>query len=148
MQAHEPTDFGKTIKDTRRDVQREYSARLKTLNTQRRFIATLRRISFFYPCRLYAFAHYVWVAVDGMESVKDIEPALALIEDELQVKFSKSDDFAGAFGASRTYKTECGTLQVECNIKSDAKNCHSVVVGEHLVKEYKLVCDDDAASAS
>ena len=144
MKTYEPKDFNeiceKAVKNTFTDAQ----ARVTSLEKQRRFAPTFRRLSYFYQCTLWALGGSAHFDVEA-EEIKEIEPALRLLEEECGVEFESGGDSATANYASRAYKTKCGTLVVNVSLKTNGKGCRSVKVGEELVPKYKLVCDDDPA---
>lgn len=146
MKAHEPQDFVKICEDRKATAFKDFSTTVISVEAHKKFAPTLRRLSFFYDCTLYAFSGSVHFDVRVME-MKEIEPALRLFEDELAVEFDKTDDYAGEQFAQRKFTTKCGKIVVNASIHGDTPTCRSVKIGEKLVPEYKLVCDDDAAPA-
>lgn len=146
MKAYEPKDFVAICEARKETAFKDFQETVKHVEAHKRFAPTLRRLSFFYDCTLYAFSGSVHFDVRVTE-MKEIEPALQLIEDELGVEFDKTADYAGEQFAQRQFTTKCGKIVVNASIHGDTPTCRSVKIGEKLVPEYKLVCDDDKEPA-
>ena len=117
--------------------------KIASIKTQRIFAPTMKRLRHFFPhASAWCLPGVVHFDVE-ITRIKDIEPALALFEEETGVTFSRTSDSASENYATREYKTECGKLVVNATIRGDSPTCRSVPDGEEVVKKYKLVCDDD-----
>jgi hypothetical protein len=62
-------------------------------------------------------------------------------------KWNPTSDYADESHASRTfiYLAEGVKVEVSAALKGDGPLCHRVKVGERLVEEFKLVCEDEVA---
>lgn len=140
MQAYEPKDFVAITNRAKKNAKKDLAIRLRNMERNKEFAPTLRRLSFFYDCMLYALGNSVHFDTQ-VESIKDVEPALRLIEDEAGVEFEHTTDTAFQNYASRAFTTKCGRITVNASVRGGSENCRSVLVGEKLVPEYKIVCD-------
>lgn len=140
----EPFDFIALCNEKRDEGFKTLQDRLATLEVQKTYAPTMRRLSIFFPdARFYALPTQTHFDV-SLKEMKAIEPALRLIEDELGVEFAESKDYAAEKYASREFRTKCGKIVVNVSIHGDQPNCRSVPDGEETmtVKKYKLVCDE------
>lgn len=144
MKAHEPQDFVALCEREKASAIRTVLERVSALEQHKRFAPTIRRLSHFYPCRLWAFQTSVHFDTE-VDDLKAIEPALRLLEEECGVEFDGTSDSAGKEYASRAYTTKCGKIVVNASVRGEGGTCRSVLDGEELVPKYKLVCDDEPA---
>ena len=145
MKAHEPQDFIAICEKRKEEAFKSLQTALIAAEEQKRFAPTLRRLSFFYDCTLWAFASGTTHFDVQVKDMKEVEPALRLMEEELGVEFAGTEDYAAAGYAQRKFTTKCGKIVINASVHGDEPTCRSVVVGEETVvqKKYKLVCDDE-----
>ena len=81
-----------------------------------------------------------------MDKLSDVEPALRMIEDELTVKFDKTEDSAGQTWAQREFKATGLPFSLIAEPTFKDPTCRTVEDGFETVPKFKVVCDDEALS--
>lgn len=141
MKAHEKQDLipvvDESIKQLWMQVQRGIAAR----EAHRKYADIVRRLSFFYQLKVYSFDSLI-IELE-VDSIKDAEPALALIEDEFGVKFEHSSDYASQHLTERDFTAPGLGFRLDVKVRNDSPRCKSVVVGYETVPKYEIRCDDE-----
>jgi hypothetical protein len=94
------------------------------------------------------YGWYVSLYERDVDSLKDGKVPALLEAVEAAVpggKWNPTSDYADESMASRTftYLAEGVKVEISAALKGDGPLCHRVKVGERLVPEFKLVCEDE-----
>ena len=79
-----------------------------------------------------------------VQSMKDIEPVLALIEKHFKVTFDGNNDHADFGWRSFTTK-QLRWLRVDAEVDDGSQQCRKVIVGYEQTPKYELQCDEPVA---
>lgn len=120
-------------------------ATLEAHQNCRKYADTFRRISYFYDTDLYVFGTNVILQLN-VSSLKEALGAMELIEDEHQVTFNKSSEWAAEKVLERTFKADGLDFQLDVRVAGDNPTCRSVLVGYEQTPKYEIRCDEEEAS--
>lgn len=90
---------------------------------------------------LYLYMEDLQVTVK-LQSMKDAEPIIESLQEAVGFEFDKTEDSAAS--GQREFRMTKFPLRLVVDVSSndDSAACRRVVVGERLVPEYELRCDD------
>jgi len=86
----------------------------------------------------------VIIRVD-VKTIKEVEPVLEVLTEELGAEFDRTHDEAD-LGWREFSSSNVPWLRVDAELRGDGPECRRVIVGYEQKPVYKIKCGDDAAS--
>lgn len=86
----------------------------------------------------------VIIRVD-VKTIKEVEPVLEVLTEELGAEFDRTHDEAD-LGWREFTSSNVPWLRVDAELRGDGPECRRVIVGYEQKPVYKIKCGDDAAS--
>lgn len=123
-------------------MQRRYAA---ARAAYARVLPVLRTLKRFYGDRLNFFLfEEAWICL-RVTDMKQVEPVLEHLEEQLEIKFDRSEDH-GKLGWREFSSSNLPAFRVEAEVDSTdpASKCRRVQDGFETIPKYKIVCDEDS----
>lgn len=141
MKAYEKVDLVPELEKSVAQLWKNIQVGIAAREAQKKYADLVRRLSFFYELRVYCFDTLIIEL--QVDSIKDAEPAIAMIEDEFKVTFDNASDYASEHLTERDFRAEGLDLKLDVKVRDDSPRCKSVIVGYETVPKYEIRCDDE-----
>ncbi len=141
MKAYEKVDLNLQLEASVAQLWKGIQFSLVKREEQKKYADLVRRLSFFYELRVFCFDTLI-IELE-VDSIKDAEPAIAMIEDEFKVTFDYTTDSASEHLTERDFRARGLDLKLDVKVRNDSPRCKSVIVGYETVPKYEIRCDDE-----
>ena len=132
--------FERSLKNKREEI-----IYLEDLKPKFERIGRVTRIIEKFSTVRYVFSEKKVIVCVDVKTIKDIEPVLEVLTEELGAEFDNTRDEA-SLGWREFTSSNMPWIRVDAELKSDGPECRRVIVGYEQKPVYEIKCGDDAAT--